>query len=94
MASKKKTAAVKPVKPVTRKAIKKALSDGPKSNKELRGDLGLEVEKCDPKLDRNLQQMRKSGELQIIGNRWAFTTVCKCPTCGGKGWIEKKPDKG
>lgn len=74
---------------VTDKTVKKALTDGPRSNKELREQLGLE--KADPKLDRKLQEMRKAGDIKIVGNRWAVSTVEKCPKCGGKGWVGKTP---
>ena len=72
--------------------IKKLLSNGPKTNKELRNALALEG-KVDPKLDRALQKLRKDGQIQVIGGRWALSTVQTCPTCKGRGWVPTKKTK-
>ncbi len=61
---------------------------GPRSNQELRDDLGLTTQTYDPKLDRTLQQLRKEGEVHIIKGKWSIATTKICPTCEGKGWID------
>jgi hypothetical protein len=69
-------------------AVQRALTEGPRSNKEIRETLGLSVEKYDPRLDRKLQQLRKDGKIHLINGRWAMNTIHTCPTCQGKGWVE------
>jgi hypothetical protein len=69
-------------------AIEKALGEGPKSNVELRKSLDLSTEKYDPRLDRELQKLRKDGKIHLVGGRWALKTIEACPTCSGKGWIK------
>lgn len=70
--------------------VAKALHEGPLSNRELREKLDLSIDKYDPRLDRKLQQLRKEGKILLVGGRWALNTVSTCPTCRGRGWIEKK----
>lgn len=70
--------------------VTKALEAGPASNRELRERMGVPTDKVDPKLDRKLQQMRKKGELKIVGKRWALRTTEECPTCKGRGWVKAR----
>lgn len=74
--------------PVSERAVIHALQHGPRSNKELRTQLGLDSKNYDPRLDRTLQQLRKEGKIHIVGQRWAHKTVQRCPTCEGRGWVE------
>lgn len=69
--------------------IKDALKKGPKTNRELRGDLGIKAKSYDAKLDRMLQKMRKDGKIKAVKGRWYDTTFVTCPGCGGKGWVKK-----
>ena len=73
--------------------LKKILSNGPKTNKELRSALSDEGTKVDPRLDRTLQKLRKDGKVQVINGRWALSTIDTCPTCKGKGWVTAKGAK-
>jgi|SRR5579872_6272774 hypothetical protein len=74
--------------------IRKALQGAPQTNKELRASLGLSPDKYDPRLDRKLQQLRKDGEIHLVGSRWALNTIRLCPHCGGRGWVETKGKSG
>lgn len=69
--------------------IQDALKKGPKTNRELRGDLGIKAKSYDAKLDRTLQKMRKDGKIRADKGRWFVTSLQTCPHCGGKGWIKK-----
>lgn len=71
-----------------RKKIEKSLEHGPRTNKQLRDDLGLTKTKPDPKLDRTLQKMRREGVVSAAKGRWFGLTVQVCPTCSGKGWVD------
>jgi len=70
---------------VVEREVQSALKGGPKSNQELRSQLGTE----DKKLTRTLQRLRRRGLLKVVKGRWALTTVEICPKCGGKGWVKK-----
>ena len=69
--------------------IKAALKVAPKSNKELRVCLGMDTVHYDTKMDRTLQKLRKNGEIQVIGGKWALNTFKICNTCEGKGWVSE-----
>lgn len=66
--------------------IQKALKKGPRTNRELRTDLGIRGT-YDAKLDRALQRMRKDGKIKADKGRWFTTSVQVCPSCDGKGWV-------
>jgi len=68
-------------------SIERALTKGPRSNKELRTELGVE----DKTLTRTLQRLRRRGVLKVIKNRWVLSTVQICPTCEGRGWVNESP---
>jgi len=68
--------------------IQEALKKGPRTNRELRADLGMKGG-YDAKLDRTLQKMRKEGKIKVDKNRWIGLTVSICDKCGGKGWVKK-----
>ena len=72
---------------VTEKSVATLLTKGPKSNKEIREGLGLSTASYDPRLDRELQRLRKDGKLKLLNGRWSLSTTGTCPTCGGKGWV-------
>lgn len=63
------------------------LKTGPKSNKEMRAELGLTPDRYDSHLDRALQKLRKAGKLKLIGGRWVVSSVEVCDSCSGKGWV-------
>ena len=69
--------------------IQEALKKGPRTNRELRSDLGLKGSGYDAKLDRALQKMRKEGKIKVDKNRWIGLSVSICSACGGKGWVRK-----
>jgi hypothetical protein len=69
--------------------VKAVLKSEPKTNKELREALGLNTSYYDPKLDRMLQKMRKTGEIQVINGKWSLASFKICDKCKGKGWVEK-----
>lgn len=64
-----------------------ALSDGPRTNRELRVALGLDVDTYDTALDRTLQSMRKGAKLHLVNRKWATPDVQTCATCTGRGWL-------
>lgn len=64
-----------------------ALKGSPKSNKEIREELGLSVERYDQRLDRTLQKMRKAGKLKLLNGRWVVASIEVCGACSGKGWV-------
>jgi hypothetical protein len=68
--------------------IKRSLSNGPKTNKELRAELTGADPKLVSKLDRDLQKGRKAGTFKVIQRKWALSTVQTCPCCKGKGWVD------
>jgi hypothetical protein len=72
--------------------VRKVLKKGPKTNRELREDLGLDTKSYDQKLDRTLQKLRKEGKLVILQGRWSLASIEACPTCHGRGWIDKGKD--
>lgn len=67
--------------------ITEALKKGPRTNQELRGDLGIKT--YDAKLDRILQKMRKESKIKVVKGRWMGTTTEVCKACGGCGWVKK-----
>lgn len=67
--------------------VTKILTNGPKTNKELRDELRLAKAKGDPQLDRALQKLRKDGKILVLQGRWALSSVVLCPGCDGKGWV-------
>lgn len=71
--------------------IQEALKKGPRTNRELRADLGIKGGKggYDAKLDRTLQKMRKEGKIKVDKSRWIGLSVSICSTCDGKGWVRK-----
>lgn len=69
--------------------IEEALKSGPLSNKGLRKQFGTEKKVADPKLDRTLQQLRKDGKIKCVDGKWRISTFETCPTCKGKGWLDK-----
>ena len=69
--------------------IKAVLKESPKSNKELRASLGMDTSCYDTKLDRALQKLRKTGQIQVIGGKWALNTFKICNKCEGKGWVSE-----
>lgn len=69
--------------------IKKSLENSPKTNQELRKDIGIQS-KDHRVLDRALQKMRKQGKIRVEGRRWYAVTTSVCPTCKGKGWVHEE----
>ncbi len=67
--------------------VTKILTNGPKTNKEIRDELKLAKAKGDPELDRTLQKLRKDGKILIVQGRWALSSVTVCPSCEGRGWV-------
>ena len=67
-------------------AIKKSLKVSPKTNQELRSDIGIKL-KEHRILDRALQKLRKTGKIRVEGRRWFATTTKICPGCEGRGWV-------
>lgn len=63
--------------------IKQFLANGPRTNKEIREVLGVE----DRLLDRQLQRLRKTGAIRVVGRRWMTDSIRVCDTCGGRGWV-------
>lgn len=70
--------------------IREALKTKPLTNKELRSALGLKVSSYDPKLDRTLQKMRKTGSIKAVSGRWQDASIKVCHHCGGVGWLQEK----
>ena len=70
-------------------ALEVALKQGPKSNKELRSELGAENKTSDPQLDRTLQSLRKQGKIKVVEGKWHLASFETCPTCKGRGWLDK-----
>lgn len=68
--------------------IKKSLADRPKTNQELRSDIGVQS-KDHRVLDRALQKLRKQGKIRVEGRKWYSVTTKVCPTCSGKGWVNE-----
>ena len=71
-------------KPSRAETIKKELANGPKTNRELRKKLGMKA--SDTKLDRELQKLRKGGEVRTERGLWQLTSAQVCPHCKGRGW--------
>lgn len=68
--------------------ILKALKNGPLSKKALKEALGIAPTDNDPVLDRNLQQLRRAGKIEVLQGRWSVKGAAEiCPTCEGKGWV-------
>ena len=67
-------------------AIKKSRKVSPKTNQELRSDIGIKL-KEHRILDRALQKLRKAGKIRVEGRRWFATTTKICPGCEGRGWV-------
>jgi exoribonuclease R len=68
--------------------IKKSLEESPKTNQELRQDIGIKPEEHRV-LDRALQKLRKRGKIRVEGRRWYASTTKVCPACDGKGWVHE-----
>lgn len=65
------------------------LEKGPRTNRELREAM-KGTKASDARLDRDLQRMRRRGDLTVKNGRWFATSVQVCSACGGKGWVSNK----
>jgi hypothetical protein len=69
--------------------IKESLATSPKTNQELRSDIGIQA-KEHRILDRALQKLRKQGKIRVEGRRWFATTTQVCSNCEGRGWVNEE----
>ena len=65
--------------------VLETLSGGPKSNREIRDQLG--ISSPDPILDASLRRLKQQGKIQVVDRRWVLTSARVCPECRGKGWL-------
>ena len=70
-------------------ALEAALKQGPKSNKALKAELPKKAAVSDSKLDRTLQELRKSGKIKVTEGKWQLSSFKTCHTCKGRGWLDE-----
>lgn len=65
--------------------VLEALGGGPKSNREIRDQLG--VSSPNSVLDASLRRLKKQGKIKVVNRRWVLSSARVCHECNGKGWL-------